>query len=170
MFSRSQWSDVTRTQPPINGCWLFVFAGYTWRPVLFIPTSGTGLTTYQAADFNPALCVVNNNCGDHMVHAVCISPPHQGTIDSLSLTCYCFSSKHYFLCYGFLYSLSKAGHCCLSVYALTWPTEWYSSCSSCISYWGDFAVTGEAPASKPCPAQISSVNMLQVYIEESSPG
>ncbi len=44
----------------------------------------------------PAFCLVHNNCGDHAVPVVCVSPPHQWRIDSLSLTSYCFSFKHYF--------------------------------------------------------------------------
>lgn len=90
-----------KTQPSLNAVSMqcsvrFVLAGYTWRPLLFVPASGTGLTTCQAVILNPALCLVHNNRGDHMVCVVCVSAPHQSTIDSLSVTPYCFSFKHYF--------------------------------------------------------------------------
>lgn len=113
---------------------------------------------------SPALRLVHNNCGDHVVCEFCVSPLYQNRIDSLSVTFYVFHLNIIFrVAVPVLVSLSKAWCYCLFILALSWLKEWYSSCSSSISYLGDFAGSGGALACKPCQTQISSVTMLQGY-------
>lgn len=110
VFSCSQWSDITHTHTHTLSrllkkgfcCFrvvqrLVLFSLVTPDgTVLFTPASGTGLTTCRAADLNPALFLFNNICGCHTVCAVCVSPSHRSTIDSLSVSPFCFSLERDF--------------------------------------------------------------------------